>query len=64
MPRTFVAILGPSIYVAPLILPDYTEGVWRINEELDEELNGPKPWKPTSMERYQTRCVMVHDKGD
>ena len=36
----------------------------RINEEHDEELNGPKPRKPTSMEHLQARRVMAHDKRD
>ena len=36
----------------------------RINEELEEEIDGPKPRKPTSMERLQTRRVMVRDKGN
>ena len=58
------AIAGPNAKSVPLMPLVYAEDVRRINEELGEELNGPKPRKPTSMERLQARRVMAHDKGD
>ena len=35
----------------------------RINEEHEEEVNGPKPRNPTSMELLQARSVIAHEKG-
>ena len=42
----------------------YAEDARRINEELDQEINGPKTWKLTSMKRLQARHVMAQDSGD
>ena len=58
------AIAGSSAKAVPLMPLAYAEDVRRINKELDEEENGPKPRKPTSMERLQARRVMAHDKGN
>ena len=42
----------------------YAEDVWRINMELDEEVNEPKQRKPTFLERQLAHPVPPHDKGN
>ena len=57
-------IAESSAKAVPLMPLAYDKDVRRINQELEEEENGPKPRKPTSIERLQARRVMAHDKGD
>ena len=42
----------------------YEEAVQQINKENGKEEHGPKPRKPTLMERLKARRLMAHNKGD
>ena len=62
--RTPSATIRGGTQAVPLIPLAYAEDVRRINEEIEEEENGPKPRKLIWMERLQARSVMAHDKKD
>ena len=62
--RASNGISGSSKQAVTLMLLVYVKGARRINQDLEEKVNGAKPRKHASMERLLARGVIANDKGD